>query len=131
MVIPFLLPAIFCPGWRGASFCNSSATLPLATGTFRGSKCGRSNKIVGLSTLTLILGCSGWYERGRRIAGTVRMFFNCSSRQRGRLPGGEVCARKCRLVHKVDMGMEVCARKGCFMHKVAGRRSRGGSAEAA
>ena len=52
------------------SSCNSSATLPLATSTYRGHMCGRFNNFVELSTHTLVLRHSEWHERGRRIAGT-------------------------------------------------------------
>ena len=52
------------------SSCNSSATLPLATSTYRGPMCGRFNNFVELSTHTLVLRHSGRHECGRRIAGT-------------------------------------------------------------
>ena len=66
-----VLACLFCRIGCGASSCNLSATLPLATSACRGYICGRFNNFVELSTHTLVLRHSGRHGGGRRIAGTV------------------------------------------------------------
>ena len=106
-----VLACLFCIIGCGASSCNLSATLPIATSACRGYICGRFNNFVELSTHTLVLRHSGRHGCGRRIAGTVRKHSGFQfARMEGDMKEKCLCtkgvpgAQKCHSEHKVVVG---------------------------
>ena len=123
----FFISCSCTAGDGSGSSCNSSATLPLAAGASRGSKCGRFNNFVELSTHTLILRHSGRHECGRRIAGVVRKHSGFQfARMEGDMKEKCLCTKMPFCAQSLPQSETLCT-KGvfCAQSRVAQEQSRG------